>query len=266
MIQSVLKAIDIMNVFSPAEPFLTLRQISERVNMPKSTVHNMLNTLASRRFIEQLSDDRYALGTGIVPLTQAVWVNAELRDRAAPLTRELADVVKESVYLTYLDGDFVLYIYAVETPSRLRARTAVGDRIHPHCTAVGKAILAALPTQQVEGIVERIGLPRFTENTITALDTLLRELEQTRKRGYSVDNQEHEKGIFCLGAVIRDSHGKPIGACSVSGLDPEIIGERADKLSAELLHVVQEISSRMGYIVATPSLLVPLATEQSPLT
>ena len=256
MIQAVLKAIDILDVFSSGEPTLSLGEISKRLNMPKSTTHNLLNTLASRRFIEKVNDESYALGTAIISLSQAARVNAEFRDRAAPLLRELADVVKESVYLTYLDGDYLLYIYAIETPNRLMARSAVGDRVQPHCTGVGKALLAALPDSKVEEIVKRTGLTRFTENTITKLEDLKRIIAETRTRGYSLDNQEHEKGLYCIGAAIRDGHGTPIGACSISGLDPEIIGGRAADLSAHLLYAAQEVSRHMGYIPSMPSLLV----------
>ena len=256
MIQAVLKAIDVMGVFSSDEPTLSLGEISKRLNMPKSTTHNLLNTLASRKFIEKVNDESYALGTAIISLSQAARVNAEFRDRAAPLLRELADVVKESVYLTYLDGDYLLYIYAIETPDRLMARSAIGDRVPPHCTGVGKALLAALPDAKVEEIVKRTGMPRFTENTVTDLEDLKRIITQTRARGYSLDNQEHENGLYCVGAAIRDAHGTPIGACSISGLDPEIIASRATDLSAHLLYAAQEVSRHLGYIPSMPSLLV----------
>ncbi|MAS34007.1 MAG: hypothetical protein CL610_08365 [Anaerolineaceae bacterium] len=262
MIRSVLKAIDLMNVFSIEEPYLTLTQISDRLKMPKSTAHNLLNTLASRGFIEKVNDEYYALGTAVISLTQSARVNAELRDRAAPLLRELADTSKESVYLTYLDGDYVLYIYAIETTNRLMARSAVGDRVHTHCTGVGKAILAALEPKQVEQIIERTSMPEFTPNTLTTLDALMAELEATRKRGYSIDNQEHELGTYCVGSVIRDAHGKAIGACSISGRDPEIIGSREANLTADLLYTAQEISRHMGYVPASPSLLVQRSQVQ----
>ncbi|MBN1135619.1 MAG: helix-turn-helix domain-containing protein, partial [Anaerolineae bacterium] len=134
MINSVLKTIDILQSFSPENPRLTLAEISDRLGMPKSTVHNLLHTLLSRGFVERTEGGRYALGTAIVPLTQAVRINVELRDRAAPLLRRLADAARQSVYLTVLDDDYGLYIYAVESPHRLLARTAVGDRVALHCT------------------------------------------------------------------------------------------------------------------------------------
>ena len=172
MINSVLKAIDILQAFSPSEPRLTLAEIAGRLGMPKSTTHNLLATLLSCGFVEKVDADRYTLGTAVVALTQAVRVNVKLRNRATPLLRDLADQCRESVYLTVLDGDYGLYIYAVESPNRLMARTAVGDRAHLHCTSVGKAMLAYLPEAEVEAIVARVGLPASSARTIARLDDL----------------------------------------------------------------------------------------------
>jgi DNA-binding IclR family transcriptional regulator len=224
--------------------------------MPRSTIHNLLNTLLSRGFVEKTDDGRYALGPAIVALTQSVRVNVELRDRAAPLLRELADACRESVYLTTLDNDYALYIYAVESPRRLLARTAVGDRVPLHCISLGKAILSRLSPEEVEGIVNRVGLPKFTEATITDLDALKAELEQIRAQGYAVDRGEHETGTYCLGAPILDSCGRVIGACSVSSLDPELISGDPPECARRVMHTAQEISRRMGYVPARPSSVV----------
>lgn len=128
MIKSVAKAVEILMLFSPEEPRLSLAEIARRSGLPKATVHSLLATLVHYGLVERTDDGRYALGTALIPLTQAVRVNVELRDRAAPLLRELADATRESVYLTVRDGDFALYIYAVESPRRLLARTAYGCR------------------------------------------------------------------------------------------------------------------------------------------
>jgi IclR family transcriptional regulator, acetate operon repressor len=196
MINSVVKAIQVMNIFSAAEPRLTVTEISRRLKMPKSTVHSLLNTLLSEGFIEKVGKEAYSLGTAVIVLTQSVRVNVELRDRAAPYLRQLADQCNESVYLTIRDGDFVLYIYAIESSRRLIARTAVGDRAFMHCTGVGKAVLAELPPAEVDEITARVGLVTVTKNTVTDLAQLHGVLEQTRERGYSFDNQENEIGNY----------------------------------------------------------------------
>lgn len=253
MINSVLKAIKIMQVFNPAEPRLTLSEISRRLDIPKSTTHNLLNTLLSEGFIEKVEGDAYALGTAIIPLTQNVRVNVELRDRAAPLLRQLADQSGQSVYLTVRDRFHALYIYAVESSRRLLARTAVGDHVHLHCTSVGKAILAYLPDSEIEAIVAAVGLPSFTPHTITDFAALRDELRRTRSRGFALDREEHEISTFCIGAPVLNTQGHVIGSCSISGANPDIVQERVDELSCLVRNTAQEISRRMGYVPATPS-------------
>ena len=256
MINSVLKAIDILQTFRTEEPRLSLADISTRLDMPRSTTHNLLNTLLSRGFVEKTDDGHYALGPAIVALTQSVRVNVELRDRAAPLLRELADACRESVYLTTLDNGYALYIYAIESPRRLLARTAVGDRSPLHCISLGKAMLSRLSQEEVGGIVNRVGLPKFTDTTITDLDALKRELGQIRTQGYAVDRGEHETGTYCIGVPILDSRRRVIGACSVSSLDPQLICGDPPECAVRVMHTAQEISRRMGYVPARPSWVV----------
>jgi DNA-binding IclR family transcriptional regulator len=249
----VLKAIKIMNLFSSAETRLSLTEVSHRLDMPKSTAHNLLRTLLSEGYIEKVDGDLYALGTAPLSLTQNIRVNVEIRDPAAPLLRRLADSSHESVYLTVLDGDYALYIYAVESPRRLLARSAVGERVPLHCTSVGKAIMSCLPWSQVTSIVERVGLKAFTPATITDLEPLKKELEQTRQRGYSLDREEHETGTFCVGAPIFNAKSRCIGSCSVSGRDPELTGSRLPELAPLVLDTAQQISRRMGFVADTPA-------------
>ena len=248
MIQSVLKAVRIMEMFSDTESRLSLSEISRRLDIPKSTAHNLLNTLRSEGYIEKVGGDLYALGPAPLILSQKVRVNVEIRDPAAPLLRELADQTDESVYLTVKEGDYALYIYAVESSRRLLARTAVGELVPLHCTSVGKAILAFLPPSAVDAIIEQVGLPPFTVNTIRDPALLRAELEDVRRRGYATDNQEHEPSTFCVGAPIFDRTGRVIASCSVSGRDPSILQERLESLAGQVTSTAQEISRRMGYV------------------
>jgi DNA-binding IclR family transcriptional regulator len=256
MINSVLKAIDILEIFSREQPSLSLGDISSRLDLPKSTTHHLLKTLVSRGYIEKNKNGVYALGTNIIPLTQNIRINVDLRDRAAPLLRELSDSCRESVYLTILDGYLGLYIYAVELPGRLLARTAVGDRGHLHSTAVGKAILSCLSTDEVVDIIQQVGLPKFTEGTITNQSDLLDELAEISQRGYARDCAENEISVYCVAAPIFDQGGNVIAACSVSSTNSEILGDRETDISSRVIYTAQEISRRMGNI---PSRISSLA-------
>lgn len=262
MINSVLKALDILDLFSVYEPRLSLAEISRRLKMPKSTVHHLLATLIERGYIERMNNDQFALGTAIVSRAQSARVNVELRDQAAPLLRQMADTCHESAYLTVRDDDDILYIYAVESPRRLLARTAVGERVPMHCTSNGKAILAYLDGAEVEAIAERRGLIQFTQNTITNLPDLLRELELTRARGFALDAEEHELKTYCLGMAIFDSSQRVIGACSISGNDPQILTGRQAEIADQVQYTAQEISRRLGYVPRAASQIIdPIALK-----
>lgn len=256
IIRSVHKAVTILKLFSPDEPRLTLAEISRRLGLGKSTAHNLLNTLVQDQLIEKLEDGVYALGPEIIALSQGVRVNVELRDLAAPLLRRLAEHVQESVYLAVLDREYVLYIYAIESSDRLRARSAVGDRARLHCTAVGKAILSTLPTATVDAILDEAGLPAYTSATLTDRGALHAELARIAQHGYATDQGEHEANYYCIGAPIFDRRGHAIAACSVSGTDPAILDERLADLSASVIYTAQEISRYVGYIPARPSTMV----------
>jgi DNA-binding IclR family transcriptional regulator len=257
VVNSLLKAIKIMHLFDASASRLSLAEISSQVGIPKSTAHSLLKTLHSEGYIEKVGGDLYALGIAPLVLTQNIRVNVEIRDPAAPLLRELADSIRQSVYLTIKDGDYALYIYAIESPQRLLARTAVGDRVPLHCTSAGKAILSLLTDGAVKDIVTRVGLHEYTENTITDLDALQRDLESTRSRGYAIDRAEHEIGTYCIGAPVVDELGHVIGSCSISGADPEIVGTRLLEMAKAIRYTAQEISRRMGYVPARPSSVAP---------
>ncbi|MCA0423114.1 MAG: IclR family transcriptional regulator [Proteobacteria bacterium] len=248
IIKSLSKAIRIMELFSATEPRLSIAEISRRINVPKSTAHSILQALLAEGFIERCSGHDYALGTAVVAFTQKVRVNVEVRDRAAPHVRALADACGESVYLVVREGAYVLYIYAVESSRRLIARTAIGDRARMHCTGVGKAILGYLDETDIRVVAAEAGLRAATPHTMTDIDAVLAEAEQTRRRGYSFDRQENEVGNFCIGAAILDARGRPIGACSVAGTDSEIIGKRADQIATALTAACLDISRLIGWV------------------
>jgi len=253
VIKSVQKAFRILKLFNSYDVRLSLNEISKKLGIPKSTTYNLLDTLRHEDFIEKVDGDMYSLGTGILSLSQNARVNIEIRDPAAPVLRKLADKARESVYLTIKNGDFALYIYAIESSKRLLARSAVGDRVPLHCTAVGKAILAFLPDEEIQAIISRVGLPTYTENTIGDPDLLMKEITKIRKSGYSIDNSEHELNIYCIGAPILDRKGLVIGSCSVSSADYLIIAEKREHLSALVINSAQEISRLFGYVQTKPS-------------
>ncbi len=251
MINSLIKAIRILEVFTPERPRRSLAELAEASGYPKTTLYTLAATLVHTGMLERVGD-AYALGKGVIRLSQAVRVNVELRDRAAPILRELADVTDQSVYLTVPDRGYVLYVYAIESSHRLQARSAIGDHAHFHSTSVGKAMLAFMDEEERTRVLDEQGLPRMTEATITAKAKLLKELEGIRSHGYSIDRSENEIHTYCLGAPIFDHDGGVVGACSVSGDDPALIEGQREESGARVRRAADQISRRMGYVPQKP--------------
>ncbi len=248
IVLSVLKALDILEAFAEGDHMLGITDLSKRLGLAKSTVYNLVSTLKYRGYIEEdPMTNRYSLGVRLLELSQAVRANVEIRDRAAPLLRELAQSSREAVYLTILHRNRSVYIYSIEASGRLPSRSPIGERVPLHCTAVGKAKLAFMPEEQVDRIISTEELTRYTENTITDPERLRHELARIRQLGYAVDYEEHEVGIRCVGAPIRDDSGAVIASCSVSGPTGRMQDERIAELGPQVAKVAATISQRLGY-------------------
>ena len=247
MIRSLLKAVDLLEAFSIRNSRYTLAELAERTGYPKTTIHTILKTLESRGYVERVGES-YALGSAVISLSQAAIANVEIRDRAAPLLRQMADRLGESVYLTVPGRSHILYIYAIESSQRLEARSAIGDVAYYHSTSVGKAILAHLSLDRVDEILEEVGQPRRTSATITSREALLDELERIRRQGFSTDHSENEVDTYCVGAPIFDASHAVVGSCSVSGNSPRIVDEELLRHAEVIRGTADAISKRLGYM------------------
>lgn len=236
-----------MECFTRDRPQMSLGAVTEATGLNKTTVYNILATLISRGYVVRV-EENYALGNAILRITQGVLDNVEIRDRAAPILRQLADDVSESIYLAVPDGDRVLYIYAIESSHRLQARSVLGDRANFHSTAIGKAVLAFSPTDLQDSIGAVNQLSAQTQNTITDPTRLREELDQIRQLGYATDCEENEIRTFCLGAPVFGSAGNLVASCSISGDTMAILNDRREELAKKLLHASMEVSQHMGYL------------------
>jgi DNA-binding IclR family transcriptional regulator len=246
--KSVEKAIEILEALAKRENGVGITQLSRELNLPKSTIHQLLSTLKSVRFAEQnLQDKKYHLGLRIFELGNIVQSQLQLRKIAHSYLYNLSGKTNETTYLVVLEGNRTVYIDCVESTARLRAHPLFGIRVPLHCTSLGKAIMAFLSEQKINEIIQEDGLERFTENTITDPQILKRELKEIRKRGYATDNMEHEEGICCVGAPIRNHQKEVFAAISVSGPSQRFDPPRILAIAKLVIEASEEISKKMGY-------------------
>jgi DNA-binding IclR family transcriptional regulator len=247
VIRSISRAVRILEAFGSGTAF-TVTELSRSMKLPKSSVFEILSTLAAEGMLtKEEGTNRYRLGLKVLELASFARQSLEVSRVAEPLLKKLNQTLDETVQLTLLDGCEVLYIDGFESSRQLRTFFRLGDRAPVHCTALGKAILAFLPRKEIDQIIRAAGLSRFTPHTLTDKRLLVEELEQTAARGYSVDNMEHEDGVRCIGAPVRSSEGKVVAALSVSGPAQRLLPERDKAIARLVVDAADEISRRLGY-------------------
>ena len=246
-VRSVRRAVRILEAFREG-PSLTVTEIARALKLPKSSVYELVCTLAAEGLVKREdSSGRYRLGLRLVELARAANHDLEVRQVARPLMEKLRDEFNETVQLTVLEGGEILYVDGCESSRQLRTFFQSGDRAPLHCTALGKAILANLPPGEKERYLRRKGLRAFTPGTLTDPAALRRELDRTAARGYSVDDMEHEEDVRCVGAPIRDREGRTIASISASGPAQRLAPGRDREIARRVMAVAEQISWRLGY-------------------
>ena len=252
VVQSLERAGLILEVLSQHSQGLSLRDLSQKVNLTKGTTHRLLSSLAYLDFIRQNpSNKHYLLSFKLVELGNRLLNQIDFRIEARPFLVELAEHTQETVHMVVLDQFEVLYIDKVEASGHttgLRMASMLGSRIPAHCCAVGKALLAYMPEAKLDELASENGLLKKTENTIIDLTKLKEHLELVRRRGYALDNEENEIGIRCIGAPIRDQRGEVISAISISVPASRMKSRMMEfKLKDRVIETARKISGKLGY-------------------
>ena len=246
-VQSVERAIDILESFSAEEPGLGVGELSRRVNLPKSTVFRLLTTLESRGFISQNSETGlYHLGLRLIPLANSVFVYSDLRRTARPHLRSLADTLEETTSLSILVDTDIINLDQIEFRGRLVVRAGgTGYKIPFHATSGGKVIAAHLPDDEVETLLTS-NLPTLTPATITNANSLRHQLQQVRSQGYATSFDEIEEGLHAISAPICNHEGSVIACVSVSGPSYRLTRSRIVEVSPQVIQTADQISREFG--------------------
>ncbi|MGC4151686.1 MAG: IclR family transcriptional regulator [Propionicimonas sp.] len=244
-VQAVSRALEILDALAVAGRAVGITDIADRVDMPLPTIHRLLHTLIESDYVFQTPRRQYVIGTRLIALARHA--GGALGVTVRPYLAKVVEAVGESAAVAMLDQDLARYISQVPSSHAMRMFTEVGNQVPLHATGTGKAMLASLPPEEARAILARADLRRFTPNTITDLDVLLRELDEIRAQGFAFDREEYEVGVQCVAVAIPGSLRL---AMSVSGppsrLTEEVIMEVA--LPA-LRETVEEIAPVLEGVV-----------------
>jgi IclR family transcriptional regulator, acetate operon repressor len=237
-VQSLARAFGVLELVAAHRGAMSLSELAGASGLPPATLHRLARTLVDLGYLRQEPSRRYALGARLFLLAESS--SRMLDTLALPHLAHLVDEIGETANLAMLDGDQVAYVAQVPGRHSMRMFTEVGRRVLPHCTAVGKALLAESPDAEVRALLARTGLPRHTPHTVTDPDELLAQLGGIRERGYAVDEGEQEVGVRCVAVAVPGSRIRL--AMSVSGPAPRM----SDELLRHAVPVLQEAARSLG--------------------
>jgi DNA-binding IclR family transcriptional regulator len=247
-VQSVDRALDLLEALSAADGEVSITALAGRTGLHVSTVHRLLATLLRRGYVRQNPEtSRYYAGAKLATLAEGRSRYGELRLRARPVLRAIAEQTRESTNLVVLDDLAAVYIDSIPSPQVVRLFTQVGNRVPLHATGAGKALLAAMPQAKRDALVDRLELRPYTAHTLVDAESLRRALEEARERGFAMDDEEYDEGVRCV-AVPVGGNDHAIGAISVSAPAMRLTRQRCIELvpllrrsAAELAAAVREI-------------------------
>ncbi|WP_343031162.1 IclR family transcriptional regulator domain-containing protein [Roseospira navarrensis] len=249
-VQSVRRAIAVLKALATADEGLTLTEVCQGVGLPASTTHRLLTTLQDERFARvdpatglwSVGVEAFSVGNGFLRARDLVAM-------ARPEMRQLMYDSGETVNLAVEDDGQATYLAQVECREMMRAFAKPGARVPLHCSGVGKALLAATDGATVRRLLAERPPVRATAHTLADEGRLLADLEATRARGYAIDDQEHAIGLRCVAAAIRDEHGAPMAAVSLSGPAARITDARVPALGALVGRAARALTLRLGGVI-----------------
>lgn len=246
-VQSLSRALAIARELGRQSKGLGLSELARLVKLPTSTVHRLLTTMEQERFVRfdreratwLVGVEAFAFGSGFVQSRDVVAI-------ARPFLRTLMEESGETVNLAIHDEHRALYMSQFESRHMVRIIANPGQRVHLHCSAVGKVLLAFMPTDDLENALGELQLIRLTTKTIVSLERLRSELEMVRACGYSTDDEEHTADVRCIAAAIFSENSLPVAAVSLSGPKMRIPDDRMSSLGALVYRVAGQITAEFG--------------------
>ena len=250
MSRSLSRALSIMELFTYNKKEWGISEISRELQLPKSTVYNLVKTLEKETFLAQNRDGKYRLGIRLFELGRVYSEGNELIAVSEPIVEFLMKKYKQNIHIAIYAGRRAVFVVnkkaGTDTGHSIFTRT--GYDIPAYCTAVGKVLLAWQSPEHIAYYLNTELLVSFTTWTITSKDALKEEVNNVRQQGYAVDRQEAITGLGCIAAPIFGHSGQIIAAMSVSGeADKVLCNDTFEECCRDVMDTARKISQAMGF-------------------
>ena len=216
LVPSVQRALAVLELLGRSRELMTLSVLGKQLGIPSSTLHGLTSTLVHAGYLDREEPSKvYRLGRKVSELITAYPATVDLVAAAKAAMDRLRDAAGETVSLTVLEGNQIVFIDKRPGQGRVQVVNPVGTRLPAHATAAGKVMLAHLPEDEADRLYPNEALPSLTPYTVTSRRKLRRALARIRERGYAFDDQESELGLWAVAACIRDARGAPAAAINI---------------------------------------------------
>lgn len=247
-----LRLFSLLEVVASKDKLFSLQNLVEETNIPKPTLHRMLQQLESAGLISRSDDSRhYGTGVRLRKLAENLLLNDTFHGARHSVLRALVNEVGESCNLTALSGSEVMYLDRVETAAPLRFYLHSGSRVPVHCSASGKIFLAGMTPAQRQRLLAHTPLESFTAKTLTDMDALEEEIRQVKAQGYALDNEEFLPGLLCVAVEVPSASGRSNLCVAVQAPIMRLSPDKALELLPALQRAADALS-RIEYDAAEP--------------
>ena len=252
MIQSILKALDILDLFDDRIKELSLVEISKKLNMPKPTAFRLLQTLESRGYVKKEKhsdyDIRYRLGLKLLEMGNLVTEQLELRRMALSYMKALRDKINEVIHLVVIDHNEAIYIEKVEGLQALRLVTRIGKREPLHVGSGPKLLLAFQEDEFIQEYIDHIDFNQLNERGALNRRELIEQIREIQKNGFAVSKGEQDPDTIGVSYPIFNYMNIMVASLAVSGPSIRFFGERGQYIQEQTKITALEISRALGYM------------------
>ncbi len=224
----------------------TLQEISQKTSIPKTTVFRILYTLKQEGVIEK-KNDKYSIGFRVIKLGMVALSRMELRNIAIPFLYELSIKLGETSHLAVLSDRKSLIVEVCDSPHPVKISSRPGTLVSLNCSATGKVLLAfSIGAENIDEYFEDMKLEKRTENTITSISELKKEIQKILNQGYAVDNEEYYENVRCIAAPVQNAFNKTVAAIGITATTFRFKPEMTESASREVISIAREISKKLG--------------------
>ncbi|RNL62520.1 IclR family transcriptional regulator [Nocardioides marmoriginsengisoli] len=238
----------ILDMVTAAPEPIKVAELAAALAIPRNSAYELVGTLADARLVNVLDGGTLVPGPRLLEWGSAYARGIDLVSEAAALAGGFARRADSTVHVARLDGEDVVYLVKEEGSQHIRMGSEVGGRVPAHATGVGKAILGALPPEELSAFLRRSPLDRLTPSTIVDADLLRADIASVARLGVAYDREESSRDVCCVASPVRDSNGTVVAGISISTLANRMTPETEERLSVLVVEAARELSSRLGYV------------------